>query len=58
MKRVKVHYYLGIDVDFSGMSALKVSMIKYVKKILGTFPEEIKSTSNSSAADHLFQIRG
>ena len=32
-------------------------MIKYVKKIIDAFPEEIKSTSNSPAAGHLFQVR-
>ena len=32
-------------------------MMKYVKKILKDFPEKIKSTSPSPAADHLFQIK-
>ena len=57
MKRVKVHNYLGIDLYFSENGDVNVSMIKYVKKIIDAFPEEIKSTSNSPAAGHLFQVR-
>ena len=57
MKRGGFHDYLGMDLDFSEKGAVKVSMIKYVKKIIGAFPEEIKSTSNSPAADQIFQIR-
>ena len=57
MKNGKVHDYLGIYLDFSEKGALKVSMIKYSKKSIDTFPEEMKSTSNSPAAYHLFYIR-
>ena len=32
-------------------------MIKYLDKIIGSFPENINSTSESPAADHLFQTR-
>ena len=46
-----------MDLDFSEKGAVKVSMIKYAKKIIGAFPEEIKSTSNSPAVDQIFQIR-
>ena len=47
---------MGMYIDFSEKGSVKVSMIKYVKKIIDTFPEEIKPTSNLPAADHLFKI--
>ena len=42
---------------FSEKGYLKVSTIKYVKKIMDTVPEEIKSTLNSTAVGHLFHIK-
>ena len=53
----KVCVYLGMDLYFSEKAVLKVLMIKHLKKVLDEFPEEIKSTSNFPAADHLFHIR-
>ena len=32
-------------------------MIKYLKKVLDVFPGEIKGSTPSPAADHLFKIR-
>jgi len=32
-------------------------MIKYLKKILEEFPEDVKSTSASPAVDHMFHVR-
>ena len=46
-----------MDLDYSEKGKVKVSMIKYVRKIVGYFLEEIQSTSSSLAADHLFQVR-
>ena len=34
-----------------------MSIIKYVKKFIDAFPEEIKYTYNSLEADKLFHIR-
>ena len=36
---------------------MKISMIKRIKTVIENFPEEIKVTATSPAADHLFQIR-
>eukprot|EP00957_Ditylum_brightwellii_P166541 12677184-Ditylum_brightwellii.AAC.1 len=41
----KVHEYLRMDLDFSTPKVLKIGMIKYIKKIHGEFPEEIKSVA-------------
>eukprot|EP00957_Ditylum_brightwellii_P166143 12648924-Ditylum_brightwellii.AAC.1 len=51
----KVHKYLGMDLDFSSPKALKIGMIKCIKKIHKEFPEEIKSVAAIPAADHLFE---
>ena len=55
--RCKVHDYLGMDLDFSSNKVLNIGMIKYLKKILEEFPEEIKSASATPAAKHLFDVR-
>ena len=54
--RGKVHDYLGMDLDFSSAKTLKIGMIKYIKKILKDFPEEIKSAADTPAAEHLFTV--
>ena len=53
------HSYMGMDLDYSNSVRVKISMIKYVKKIISFFPEAevIKSKSESPAAEHLFQTR-
>jgi hypothetical protein len=52
----KVHEYLGIDLDFSTPKVLKVGMIKYIKKVLEEFPEDIKSVAATPAVEHLFEV--
>ena len=57
VKCYKVHVYLGMDLDFSEKGSITVLMIKYVRKILQAFHEELKSTSTTPGADHQFQVR-
>ena len=45
-----------MDLDYSGNKIVKVSMIKCVKKIFVAFPEEIRSTAATPAAEHLFKV--
>jgi hypothetical protein len=47
---------LGIDLDFSIPKVLKIGMIKYIKKVLEEFPEEIKPVAANPAAEE--SIRG
>ena len=54
--REKVHDYLGMDLDYTKKGVLRVSMIKYLKKVFDNFLEQITSTSSSPAVDHLFKI--
>ena len=56
VKRGKVNDDSVMDLDFSEKGYVKLSMIKYTKKIIDAFTEEIKSASNSTTADHLFHI--
>ena len=51
-----VHDYLGMDLDFSTSNTLKIGMIKYIKKILEDFLEEIKYAVAMPAAEHLFDV--
>ena len=45
-----------MDLNFSGTGGVKVSMIKYLKKIFVAFPEKT-SVAATPAADHLFEVR-
>eukprot|EP00804_Cyclotella_cryptica_P008907 CCRYP_012017-RA/>CCRYP_012017-RA protein AED:0.23 eAED:0.23 QI:0/0/0/0.75/0.33/0.25/4/0/1155 len=57
VNRGKYHDYLGMDLDYLVAGKLRVSMIKYVDKILNEFSQAITKTSSTQAAEHLFQIR-
>jgi hypothetical protein len=46
-----------MDLDYSLDGKVQVSMIKYVDKVFMDFPEQIRKTSSTPAADHLFTIR-
>ena len=53
----KVHHFLGMDLDWSQDGVFIVSMIKYLRKIIDDFPEELHSTRDMPANDNLFTIR-
>ena len=53
-----IHNYLGIYLDYSEIGLLKVSMIKYIQKVLDKFPEKLRGTSATLVADHTLQVRG
>lgn len=55
--RGKIHDYLGMDLDFSKKGAVRVSMIKYLHKILEGFPEAISGTAATPAGENLFKVR-
>ena len=55
--RGDVHDYLGMDLDYSNPGVLRVSMIKYLKKVFDDFPELITSKSATPAAEYLFEVR-
>ena len=49
--------YLGMNLDFSERGVFMVDTVPYIKTIFKDFPEEIKSTSPTPHADHLFKVR-
>ena len=51
-----MHDYLGMDLDYTGHKNVKISMIKYLKKIFIEFPEEITKTAETPAGEHLFKV--
>ena len=50
----KMHEYLGIDMDYLEKGVLKVSMMKYVDKVLKDFPDNLGKSAVVLAADYLF----
>ena len=53
----KIHYYLGVDLEYSELGMVKMSMIKFLQKVLDGFPEELKGKSDTPEADHLLKVR-
>ncbi len=51
--------YLDIDLNYSEKGKFKVSMIKYLHKILTRFSEywKLGNSVATPAQDHLFQVR-
>jgi len=54
--RGKVHKYLGMDLDYTGDKCVKISMIKYVDKVIKDFPEKVTNKLATLASDLLFDI--
>ena len=55
--RGKVHEYLGMYLDFSTPKVLKIGIIKYAKKVIDEFPEQIKTVAATPTAEHLLDVR-
>jgi hypothetical protein len=53
----KKHNYLGMDMEFTDKGTLQVSMIMYLKNVIGEFLEKIEGRAATPAADHLFTAR-
>ena len=56
IKRVKVHKYLGMTIDYSLPGKVILPMIDYIGNMLDDIPEVIKRGSSTPAAHHLFKI--
>ena len=52
-----VHEYLGMDLDLSEKGNAKISMIKYICRVLKEFPEEITGSVPTPYTDNLFMVR-
>ena len=54
--RGKTHDYLGMQLDFSTPSKVRITMIDYINKILMDCPTDMNGTSPTPAANHLFMV--
>ena len=55
-KRGKVHDCLGMTLDFSEKWKVKIDQTKGIKQMLEEFPEPIRSTAETPAAENLFDV--
>ena len=53
----KRHNYLGVDMEFCEDGSLEVSMFKYLKDVIESFPETITGRAATPAHDKLFEVR-
>ncbi len=51
------HDYLGVDLEFCEDGNLRVSMAKYLEKLIEEFPELIVGRATTPAGDRLFDMR-
>ena len=54
--RDKVHEYLGMYFDYTSKTCVKISMIKYVNKVIKDFAEKVTTKSAIQTSDHFFDI--
>jgi hypothetical protein len=57
INRGKRHDYLGMTLDYTEDSAVKIDMRDYVNKVLTEMPATMDGTATTPAADHLFEVR-
>ena len=46
-----------MDLDYTEKGSVKVSMVRYIGKVLRGFPEKVTGSAASLAQDHLFKVR-
>ena len=57
VERGEKHTYLGIDLDFSVIGEVSVSMIPYMKEIVDDYPDDLSGrTEKTPAATRLFDV--
>jgi hypothetical protein len=54
--RGKVHEYLGMTLDYSTESKVRVTMLKYIRDMLVEMPVEWTGEAATPAANHLFVV--
>ena len=58
VKRRNINDFMVIYLDYSETGVVKVSMIKYLQKVLDNFLEELRGTLHAPSLEHLLQLRG
>ena len=59
LKRGKIHEYLGMQLDFSVVGQVKITMFDYIQEMLEDFHklDPNKTISLTPATDHIFRVR-
>ena len=57
VKRVKIHDYLGMTLDFSEEGKFMVTMEEYSNEILIGLSEDMNGVATTPAVDHMFKTR-
>ena len=59
LKRGKIHEYLGMQLDFSVVGQVKITMFDYIQEMLEDFHkfDPNKTISKTPADDNLFKVR-
>ena len=55
VSRVKIHNYLGMNLDFCNKGKVQIDMEHYIDMMLQDAPKDIEGISNMPAAAHLFK---
>ena len=45
-----------MDLDFSVMGEVRVTMVDYLKRVIADFPEDIMKISPTPTGDHMFEV--
>jgi hypothetical protein len=56
VSRGLLHDYLGMTFDYTTKGEVKVTMVDYLKGVLGDFTEVIDGTAATPASEHLFDV--
>lgn len=56
VRRGKVHDYLGMTLDFSTNSKVKVIMVDYVDRMINEAPDEFGGMASTPASKHLLMV--
>ena len=59
LKRGKIHEYFGMQLDFSVVGQVKITMFDYIQEMLEDFHkfDPNKSIYRTPAADNIFKVR-
>jgi hypothetical protein len=57
VSRGLVHEYLGMTLGYTVKGEVKITMVDYLKGVIGDFPEVIDGTAPTEASEHMFGVR-
>ena len=54
--RGKIHDYIGMSIEYDNANSVQITMIDYIKSMLGELPPDMDGESATPAASHLFDV--